>query len=85
MSKFNWGVHKIIGENIILAGYDTHKELKSAQKYCKKISKSNYENFIISNWFTPKETKQHIQNIYAFCRYGDDLGDDAPFPPSGRT
>ena len=85
MSKFNWGIHKIIGENIILAGYDTHEDLKSAQKYCKKIAKSNYENFIISNWFTPKKTKQHIQNIYAFCRYGDDLGDDAPFPPSGRT
>ena len=85
MSKFNWGIHKIIGENIILAGYDTHEDLKSAQKYCKKIAKSNYENFIISNWFTPKKTRQHIQNIYAFCRYGDDLGDDAPFPPSGRT
>tara|TARA_B100000287_G_scaffold258827_1_gene243373 strand:- start:10950 stop:11921 length:972 start_codon:yes stop_codon:yes gene_type:complete len=84
MGKFNWGTHEIKSENVILAGYDTFNDLKSAQKYCTKIAKANYENFIISNWFTPKDIKQHIQNIYAFCRYGDDLGDDSPFPPSER-
>ena len=84
MGKFNWGTHTITDEEIVLAGYDCFNNLKAAQKYCTKIAKANYENFIISNWFTPKEIKQHIQNIYAFCRYGDDLGDDAPFPPSGR-
>ena len=84
MGKFNWGTHIITDSEVFLAGYDTFNDLVSAQKYCTKIAKSNYENFIISNWFTPKEIKQHIQNIYAFCRYGDDLGDDSPFPPNER-
>ena len=84
MGQFNWGIHKISEDDVFLAGYETYDNLDSAQKYCTKIAKSNYENFIISNWFTPKEIKQHIENIYAFCRYGDDLGDDSPFPPSDR-
>tara|TARA_B100001113_G_C21065701_1_gene603288 strand:- start:10 stop:1014 length:1005 start_codon:yes stop_codon:yes gene_type:complete len=84
MGKFNWGAHEINEGVVKLAGYGKFEDLESCQKYCKKIAKSNYENFIISNWFTPKEIKQHIQNIYAFCRYGDDLGDDAPFPPKER-
>ena len=84
MGKFNWGTHTITEQEIVLAGYGSFNDLKAAQKFCTKIAKANYENFIISNWFTPKEIKQHIQNIYAFCRYGDDLGDDAPFPPSER-
>jgi len=82
--KFEWGEHKITNDGVFLAGYDMHESLADAQKYCTKIAKSHYENFIISNWFTPTHIKQHIENIYAFCRYGDDLGDDAPFPPSER-
>ena len=84
MGEFNWGTHTIKDGVVTLAGYGKFEDLESCQKYCTKIAKSNYENFIISNWFTPKEIKQHIQNIYAFCRYGDDLGDDAPFPPHER-
>lgn len=84
MGKFSWGNHIINDNEIILAGYHKFEDLESCQKYCAKIAKSNYENFIISNWFTPKDIKQHIQNIYAFCRYGDDLGDEAPFPPNER-
>ena len=82
--KFDWGEHIISGNDIFLAGYDTHGSLEDAQRYCTKIAKAHYENFIISNWFTPTNIKQHIENIYAFCRFGDDLGDDAPFPPEER-
>ena len=59
MGEFNWGVHEINDGNVFLAGYDTFSDLVSAQKYCTKIAKSNYENFIISNWFTPKEIKRN--------------------------
>lgn len=83
--KFDWGSHAIAGDSVLLAGYDTHQDLDAAQAFCTKVAKRHYENFIISNWFTPKHIKQHIQNIYAFCRYGDDLGDDAPHSPEGRT
>ncbi len=82
--KFEWGEHTITEKSVFLAGYDTNKSLEDAQDYCTKIAKAHYENFIISNWFTPVDIKQHIENIYAFCRFGDDLGDDAPFPPEER-
>ena len=83
--KFDWGDHTIAGGSVLLAGYDTHPDLESAQAFAKRIAKRHYENFIISNWFTPRPVEQHIRNIYAFCRYGDDLADDAPFSPDGRT
>jgi squalene synthase HpnC len=83
--KFDWGQHSISGEDVFLAGWDTLGNLDDANKYCTQIAKSHYENFVISNYLTPPEIRQHIENIYAFCRYGDDLGDEAPFPPSGRV
>jgi len=81
--KFDWGLHTV-GETIVLAGMDTRQSLDQAQAYCSQIAKAHYENFIISNHFTPPHIRQHIENIYAFCRYGDDLGDEAPFPPEIR-
>jgi len=82
--KFEWGEHSIEGDAVELAGYDTYRTIEQAEKHCSNIARSHYENFVVSNWFTPPEVKQHIENIYAFCRYGDDLGDDAPFPPEQR-
>jgi squalene synthase HpnC len=82
--KFDWGEHHIDDDHVKLAGWGLHQNLQDAQKYCEKIAKAHYENFIITNHFTPVEVRQHIQNVYAFCRYGDDLGDDAPFPPEQR-
>lgn len=77
--KFDWGEHQVSDDKITLAGYDSHAGLEAAQNYCSLIARSHYENFLISNRFTPADKRQHIENIYAFCRYGDDLGDDAPF------
>lgn len=82
--KFTWGDHTINGEEITLAGYDTRRSIEEAQKYCSEIANAHYENFMIANYFTPPQIRQHIENIYAFCRYGDDLGDDAPFPRPQR-
>jgi len=82
--KFDWGQHLVEDTGVTLAGFDLYRNLAEAESYCTSIAKSHYENFIISNWFTPADVRQHIENIYAFCRYGDDLGDDAPFPPEKR-
>jgi len=83
--KFDFGAHIVEqGEVVSLAGWGTHQSVESAYSYCKKISESHYENFVIVNKFTPAEHVQHIQNIYAFSRYGDDLGDDAPFDNETR-
>jgi len=80
--KFEWGDHSL--EPVHLAGWGEHQTAVEAQAYCSKIANAHYENFIIVNKFTPKDIKQHIENIYAFCRYGDDLGDEAPFDAEGR-
>ena len=79
--KFDFGEHEVTEDGSVtrLAGWDTHQNLDEAQAFCKKIAESHYENFVVTNQFTPAEHVEHIQNIYAFCRYGDDLGDDAPF------
>lgn len=39
------------------------------------LYKTHYENFPISNFLLGKETTQHLSNIYAFCRFTDDIGD----------
>ena len=80
--KFAWGDHRL--EPIHLAGWGLHQNLQDAEVYCSQIADAHYENFLIANKFTPPKIKQHIQNIYAFCRYGDDLGDEAPFDSQGR-
>jgi phytoene/squalene synthetase len=82
--KIYWGEHSIGADEIILAGYDTRKNIAEAESWCSEIADAHYENFVVTNWFTPDSMKQHIHNIYAFCRYGDDLGDDAPFDDEGR-
>ena len=82
--KIVWGEHLVSDDEIVLAGYDSLPTLAEAQAYCTQIANSHYENFLIANKFTPPEKRQHIENIYAYCRYGDDLGDDAPHPDEVR-
>ena len=77
--KYEWGEHSVSDKEILLAGYGQHQTLSAAQAHCTDIARSHYENFIIANKFTPADKRQHIENIYAYCRYGDDLGDEAPF------
>lgn len=79
--KFDFGEHRVAEDGTVthLAGWDSKTSREEALAYCTLVTKSHYENFVVTNHFTPEEHVQHIQNIYAFSRYGDDLGDDAPF------
>src|SRR5262249_6843602 len=38
----------------------------------------HYENFNVVSWLLPKELHQHFYNVYAYCRWADDLGDEVP-------
>lgn len=51
-------------------------DLASAQQYTWKLATSHYENFPVISWAVPKPLRQHFANVYAFCRWGDDLGDE---------
>src|SRR6202795_4722546 len=47
-----------------------------AQRYTRWLATHHYENFNVVSWLLPKELHQHFYNIYAYCRWADDLGDE---------
>ena len=54
--------------------------LQEAQQYCSRLAHSHYENFSVVTWFLPKHLHQHFYNVYAYCRWADDLGDEVADP-----
>ena len=55
---------------------ETPPTLAEAQEYCRRLSRSHYENFSVASWFLPQRLRQHFFNVYAYCRISDDLGDE---------
>jgi squalene synthase HpnC/squalene synthase HpnD len=51
---------------------------ESAQRYTRWLATHHYENFNVASWLLPKELHQHFYNLYAYCRWADDLGDEIP-------
>ncbi|MDA1018535.1 MAG: squalene synthase HpnC, partial [Planctomycetota bacterium] len=47
-----------------------------AAAYCRTLATSHYENFPLASWLLPKRLHQHFFNIYAYCRWSDDLADE---------
>lgn len=50
--------------------------IEEARRYCERLAKSHYENFLVAGIFCPKPLRQHFYNVYAYCRISDDLGDE---------
>jgi squalene synthase HpnC len=49
-----------------------------AQKYTRWLATHHYENFNVVSWLLPRDLHQHFYNLYAYCRWADDLGDEIP-------
>jgi len=49
-----------------------------AQQYTRWLATHHYENFNVVSWLLPKALHQHFYNVYAYCRWADDLGDEVP-------
>src|SRR5689334_10995580 len=49
-----------------------------AQRYTRWLATHHYENFNVVSWLLPRELHQHFYNVYAYCRWADDLGDEIP-------
>lgn len=47
-----------------------------ADRYCRELARSHYENFSVATLLVPKKLRQDFANIYAFCRWSDDLADE---------
>lgn len=50
--------------------------LKEAEAYSRRLTRTHYENFSVSHFLLPRELRQHFCNLYAYCRWADDLGDE---------
>src|SRR3984957_13510549 len=54
--------------------------VEEAQKYTRWLATHHYENFNVASWLLPAELHQHFYNLYAYCRWADDVGDEIPEP-----
>jgi len=54
--------------------------VEEAQKYTRWLATHHYENFNVVSWLLPRALHQHFYNLYAYCRWADDLGDEVPDP-----
>ena len=44
--------------------------------YTRWLATSHYENFHVVSFLLPKRLHQDFYNVYAYCRWADDLGDE---------
>lgn len=51
-----------------------------AQRYTRWLATHHYENFNVVSWLLPRRLHQDFYNVYAYCRWSDDLGDEVPGP-----
>jgi len=50
--------------------------LEEALAYTRWLAGAHYENFHVVSFLLPKRLHQDFFNVYAFCRWADDLGDE---------
>src|SRR5947207_15001904 len=52
-----------------------------ARRYTRWFATHHYENFNVVSWLLPKALHQDFYNVYAYCRWADDLGDELRAAP----
>lgn len=67
-----------VEHNSIEAGYAVAlADAPAAAAWCERYAKRHSENFSVVSWFLPKRLRRPLYTVYAFCRFTDDLGDEA--------
>ena len=61
----------------LLAPQSRVYSLEEAAEYCRRLARTHYENFTVGSLLLPRDLRQHVSNLYAYCRTVDDLGDEA--------
>jgi squalene synthase HpnC/squalene synthase HpnD len=51
-----------------------------AERYTRWLATHHYENFNVVSWLLPRGLHQYFYNVYAYCRWADDLGDEVADP-----
>jgi squalene synthase HpnC len=49
---------------------------EEGRAYTRWLATSHYENFHVVSFLLPKRLHQDLYNVYAYCRWADDLGDE---------
>ena len=49
---------------------------EEAAAYTRWLATGHYENFHVVSFLLPKHLHQDFYNVYSFCRWADDLGDE---------
>jgi len=50
--------------------------VEEARAYCRRLAETHYENFTVASRVFPRHLRQHLSNVYAYCRWADDLADE---------
>lgn len=53
---------------------------EEAEAYTRWLARSHYENFHVVTFLLPRPLRQDFYNLYAYCRWADDLGDELGDP-----
>ena len=54
----------------------TPPTLGRSRQYCRRLARRHYENFTVASRLLPRGLRQHVANVYAYCRWADDLADE---------
>lgn len=54
--------------------------LEVSESYTRNLATRHYENFTVATWLLPRSLRQHFYNVYAYCRWSDDLADETANP-----
>src|ERR1051326_3957662 len=49
---------------------------EEGRAYTRWLATSHYENFHVVSFLLPKRLHQDFYNVYSYCRWADDLGDE---------
>jgi squalene synthase HpnC len=49
-------------------------------RYTRRLARAHYENFPVVSLLLPRRLHQDFYNVYSFCRWADDLGDEIGDP-----
>jgi squalene synthase HpnC len=51
--------------------------LTEARAYCSHLARTHYENFSVASLLLPRRLLRPFHSVYAYCRWADDLADEA--------
>ena len=60
---------------LVRSGYARYTPAE-AESYTRWLATHHYENFQVVSFLLPKRLHQDFYNVYAYCRWADDLGDE---------